>query len=783
MSQQNQPSPETTVHSSQHTSDDSCKEIIDAVTSFTDKIGTINTETPEIQQWCDNRGLPTEQNTESILKTHAAITAFLRFALIDFEQQSPDSQARSVTAYDSVADTDTYGAVVTASREHDVVTSVPDVLPVETALTDTPVHEFSELRKAVRQLATVDNPFDVLGACYESLLPQDTRWYEGQFHTPEELATFMGTVIGNANPSRILDPGIGAGMLTHATNRTTTNAEIHGIERNPISLLLVITALLYDNTPEENTSGNTVSLHEYDFFNCDAETIGTFDAVITNPPYTKHQQLTATDKTRIQRTVDAAFDSEYDVSKLAPLYTYFSMYTTAFLEQDATAVFLLPAEALNTDYGIVWKQFLLDQFDITALIRISPNTESVFDNVETTSLIIIGSYTGSDDVTSTDSNVSFIEIDNTDSIVQFTELLQRTGNPVGETIDTLTENIEQYIDPVHYDRVPQPSLSPQTPWSQYFTADAVISTNNDALITFGEIVTISRGIGTGQNSFFCLSENDRVNTTGTHTWDIPTTVLTPIVRRATHIPHYTFTTHDWEKLRESGEKTWLLYHVTELDATIDTGTHHTDETVAAQAPLTEFTSNNVEPPDPDSEQTDAALSESTRKAVLAYLQYGMQLDDPPNETYLATHRSPWYVVERQTPPDILYTSMNRGSGRFIYNKANVRHLNNLHGITLTIDLTDDELKSLLAYLNTSLVDTYLMHTGRTLSSGMRKIEPGDITTLPVIDPRSLPADTVKELASAFDTLCNASRTETMDVTQTITQIEAILEHRIGINPA
>jgi hypothetical protein len=198
---------------------------------------------------------------------------------------------------------------------------------------------------------------------------------------------------------------------------------------------------------------------------------------------------------------------------------------------------------------------------------------------------------------------------------------------------------------------------------------------------------------------------------------------------------------DWEQEREEGGEVWVLYHLKELDA--DEINQAMPDEAEGDATLTAYANE-----DPESNETPG---------VVEYLQHGMSDDVEAHSGYLARNRNPWFVVDRRDPPPILVTYMSRGGSRFIRNETDARNLSNLHGIYFDVDITESQMKALLAYLNSEFASEVVRRSGRTYSSGMDKIEPNEMEGVPVLDPCGLTDETVRELAELFDNLREAAR--------------------------
>ena len=69
-----------------------------------------------------------------------------------------------------------------------------------------------------------------------------------------------------------------------------------------------------------------------------------------------------------------------------------------------------------------------------------------------------------------------------------------------------------------------------------------------------------------------------------------------------------------------------------------------------------------------------------------------------------------------------------------------------------VELTKDQLKALLAYLNSSFTQFYVETEGRYIALGPIGLEISQAERMPVLDPRKLSDDEVKKLAELFDKL-------------------------------
>lgn len=693
---------------------------------------TVSLDEPELNEWCEQHGLGKNGPASEIIARQASLTVFLRAIVFD-DNSTVDPTNLSQDIYPEAV-----------RRAHQQLGDrSPTWFALDTVVRDFPKPVFNWIVELRDHIELTETPSDYLGKCYEELIDQEERWRLGQFRTPPDLATLVAELGFTDWCESILSPGVGAGALVtaaasakHKAHRIEPLSDIHAVDVSPLSLLLGSAALL-----ELHIEG-TPTFYQQDFFDMGPEDVSDIDVVLSNPPYTKHHELSPEEKSALNEQIEA--ETGYSFSKLSPLYVYFTVHATQFLEPgDGRAVFLTPAEILNTKYGTDWKEFLLDHYEIEAFILFEQGNGSQFGDVATTSLITVANRT---DNPSDEHTTRCIRIDDAPSMQE----LHSYSGVHDEMVDIDTDNPVMETDWGFVRKMYQQAFDAGDNWGSFFDDSEVII--DDKLVQLNDLARVTRGIATGQNSFFCLSESDCDGTDHGTSWSIDERFLAPVIRKSHKMPYYDYRVEDWENQLDAGTEAWLLYHLDDLEWDPTYFAQEIADEKTSQQQLTEFSPDT----DGDGFDDEAGLSESDC-GVVSYLKYGMELENPPHKTHLAESRDRWYVVEQRKPADILYTSMTRGKGRFVYNRMGARNLNNVHSIHLTVELSDVERKALLAYLNSEFADTVIKQSGRTLSSGMSKVEPGDLKNIPVIDPRELDDEIVSRLADHFDELCTASR--------------------------
>ncbi|MFD1641333.1 HsdM family class I SAM-dependent methyltransferase [Halohasta litorea] len=661
-----------------------------------------------VEAWCEQQGLDRLDDPREIVARQAAFNTLLKSTL--YEQYHRQGRLPELPA-------DPRDAFERARAETDDPAFTEYVLDDVASVADATV--LTDLLDARHELVAADEPSEAIGRLFESLTPQSARRKLGQFRTPPAIASLMAEWLIRDGTETVLDPGMGAGALAAAAYKRKQAlvdrpplADIHGVDLNELAVVMAATSLALLNNGEPH------NLRVGDFLNADPDDLEPVNAVISNPPYSRHHELDPTYKERVNAQAETEVGGS--VSALSPMYAYFYYHAAECLAPGGRLSFITPSEFLETGYGESLKQFLSSEFDIRALVLFDRD-EAKFDEALTTSL------------------VSFLEKPDGDDPSDLTRIIRVDADPSeAELLAAIDGDREGETDWGFINAVPQADLEPGEKWTGLFDP---LEIETDDLVALSALATVTRGIATGQNDYFCLTQQ------AVDEWGIDERYCSKIIRNARSVPGYEYTAADWEADREAGREVWVLYHLTELDSEI-----------ANRLQTTE--ADETRPFDDESPAGEAELD-----GIVGYLRHGLSDEIAANDGYLASHRTPWYVVDRRDPPPVVVTYMSRGGSRFIRNETDARTLSNLHGLYFDVDLTDSEQRALLAYLNSEFASEVVRRSGRTYASGMDKIEPNELEGVPVLDPRGLDSETVDALAARFDDLRAAARENTEQSTE------------------
>lgn len=557
--------------------------------------------------------------------------------------------------------------------------------------------EASSLRGPLRDaIATIKAHAvsDKLGQLYEELMPQEERRRLGEFYTPKPIAEFMVKWALKRRDDHVLDPCVGSGTFLiealHYMEALGSNAEeaasrLYGVDVNPLAVLMTTINIL-SRAPNAKP---LVFLADFlDLNRLNALVLGfdraEFDVVVCNPPYTRHHELPPSYKERIARMIEA--EAGEPVSRLSSIYLHFFIHSYQFLRDGGRLAFITPSEWMEADYGVALKRFLARKMQVESIVLFGEKVLA-FPDALTRACITLASK---------------------EAPRKYTPLIELHSWPsISELIEAVEEGVEKDYEWGRVRLCNLASIDPSTKWTPLF--EVVTARAMPHFMTkLGSLAKISRGIATGANEFFTLTEHE------VRIYGIEREYLKPVIPSARYLKGYDFTESDWELLKREGRKVYLLWCFRRKE-------------------------------------------ELRGTSVLNYIERGEERGF--NRRYLTRHRPVWYWVERRGVPDALLIYMFRGGLRFVYNRANAYALNTLHCVYFDEKVKEEtsNLKAVLAYLNSSPAFKLARNTVRVYGGGMYKLEPREAMEIPCIDPCKLSTDWREGLATLFDELCVAAK--------------------------
>jgi len=475
----------------------------------------------------------------------------------------------------------------------------------------------------------------------------------GQFATPPRVAREIVTYALNhvqKRDIRYLEPGFGTGAffnsLLHEVDAVDSQqrlTEVRGYEvdthyAEPIRKLYASTLL---------------DLRLEDFTEAKPDL---FDIILCNPPYVRHHHMTAAKKVALSKDVATRYNMK--PSGLTGLYNYFMMNGEAWLSNEGIAAFLVPSEFLDVNYGVTVKSFLLKNVCLSR-IHLYESEDVQFE----------------------------------DALVSSAVVWYRKGKPATDSVIELSYG-GSLTTPAHSRTVALSTLDPAVKWTRLIRKgaaadpDPVIDQERFMLKDFFEV---KRGLATGDNSFFVLSEQQA------NEYGITRASLTPVLPSPRYLKANVIES-DTQGVPVNTDRLFLL------------NCRQTPEMLATDHPQT-----------------------------WQYLQKGV---GTVSKKYLCNSRKLWYLQEFREPAPVLCTYMGRGIKgsnqpfRFVLNQSKAIATNSYLMLypkpfwRQRAAQNPDLMREVWQVLSEITTDD-LTTEGRTYGGGLEKIEPSELGKVPV----------------------------------------------------
>jgi adenine-specific DNA-methyltransferase len=307
----------------------------------------------------------------------------------------------------------------------------------------------------------------------------------GQFATPPNLALDIARYTLDLWQSRtdvasFLDPAIGSGSFYCALRRTfspQTIADACGVEIDPP----------FADAAKSLWGDSGLRIISGDFTRLSPDRL--YNLVVTNPPYVRHHHLDRSDKERLKTRVADRFG--LDISGLAGLYAYFLLLCDAWTAPSGLAIWLIPSEFMDVNYGAVVKTYLTENVKLLHIHRYCP------------------------------SDVQFCDALVTSAIVVFEK------SPAADHHQVRFSFGGSITNPASSERVPLAALRTAKKWTGLSKGWTLAVEESH---TLGDFFSIKRGMATGANSFFILERDEAIRK------GIPAEFLRPILPSSRHLP-------------------------------------------------------------------------------------------------------------------------------------------------------------------------------------------------------------------------------------------------------
>lgn len=466
----------------------------------------------------------------------------------------------------------------------------------------------------------------------------------GQFATPTGLAQdvlkFAALLLDPGAKVRFLDPAVGTGSFYSALRKVfpvKRIAEALGFEIDPH----------YGDPAAHLWQGSGLTLKLTDFTR--EKPAPQSNLVICNPPYVRHHHLHNGDKERLHLLTLKA--SGMNLSGLAGLYCHFLGLSHPWMADGGIAGWLIPSEFMDVNYGRAVKHYLLERVTLLQIHRFDPN-----------------------DVQFDDALVS-------SAVVWFRNAAPPTNHAVtfsfGGTL----------LEPKVSKQIAAKDLAHELKWSRFPLADV---RGREVTPTITDFFQIKRGIATGDNHYFILSEED------IKARDLPLEAFRPILPSPRYLPEDNVKAGK-DGIPALGKRLFLL---------------------------------------------DQRLNENEIRfrypSLHAYLEEGKARGI--DKGYICSHRTPWYAQEDRPPAPILCTYLGRDRTkrgrpfRFILNESRATVANVYLAMYPRPSLAramahDPELIRRVWKILNEIPTDQLLGEGRVYGGGLHKLEPKELANV------------------------------------------------------
>ncbi|MEM2179116.1 MAG: N-6 DNA methylase [Candidatus Methanomethylicaceae archaeon] len=655
---------------------------------------------------------------------------------------------------------------ITGNFEPIFKTGIYDLIPIpdDPSIMDR-INDFISFLDSIK----VEEIGELAGYIYEELIPPEERHRLGQFYTPPAICELITKWAIRNLDNIVLDPGVGSGgfllqayriLLKLKTGKDTlpTSKEIHerilkqlyAIDINPFPAHLTAMNLSMRNVRVPSTTMNVIV---GDFFTINPKQeveapyviktvageirrkflIPEVDVVIGNPPYTRWTEIPEKTKNMIKESLGKSI-KEYSLTPqisrgIEPgIYVYWVMHANRFLKEKGRLGMIISNLWMQTDYGIKFGKFLLNNFKIKAIIDF---TLRLFTALISTCVILMEKENNKE--IREENEIVFIHIPGQIENIKVDEILEIIKNKTSENY---------YVKVIKQKDIPEDKK-----WIDVFLGKETIFEKplfiklNQFFEPFRgntvwSIYAISHGKrpDVGASEFHYLSpsklKENKLMEYAYPNVNLKEALIWPAITSARQIEFFTFNEEDWKKMLKNDEKCYMFI---------------------GHKPRDEL---------PKEVNEYVKWGETECRTKIRKTRGGGRL---ANETESAKIRAKtkgfcgWYDLGGVEHAPIFAVRQARYKTRFIKCDFPVAMYDALIAFIPKIELSNEQINALLAYLNSSFTQYYIETHGRYIAKGPIGLEVSIAKDMPILDIRKLSESQIKELAKKFNELENETR--------------------------
>ncbi|MGA2617575.1 MAG: N-6 DNA methylase [Thermoguttaceae bacterium] len=214
-----------------------------------------------------------------------------------------------------------------------------------------------------------------------------------------------------------------------------------------------------------------------------------YNVILTNPPYVRHHHLSAEEKQGLAESVQAA--TGLRLSGLSGLYCYFLLIAHSWLAENGLAVWLIPSEFMDVNYGEAVKRYLTERVTLLQIHRFCPSDVQFGDALVSSAIVAF---------------------ENRKPNAEH-EALFSFGGSLAKPAESARVTLERLRATPKWSALPQQANKGHEPGS----------------VALGDLFTVKRGLATGNNGFFIVPR-DKLKQLG-----IPVSCVRPILPSPRHL--------------------------------------------------------------------------------------------------------------------------------------------------------------------------------------------------------------------------------------------------------
>lgn len=468
---------------------------------------------------------------------------------------------------------------------------------------------------------------------------------KGQFWTPDWVAEAMVEYVLTDAGGRLFDPAVGAGAFFRAAKVVAKEKGVpYALSGMDIDEKALGEAIQHGLSEDDIKD---VKIGDFIFQSSQNK----LSAIVANPPYIRHHRISLTTKEKLKRLSMESMGTILDGR--AGLHVYFLIRALTLLEDGGRLAFIMPADTCEGKFANDLWYWVSKNFCLDAVITFAPEA-SPFPNIDTNPLVF------------------FIRKDRPQDKFIW-----------AKCYESKTETFKLWVRSRF-------SLAPESSFMSFgrelaeglqtgFSRPPM--TEKASKYVLGDFVQVVRGVATGANEFFFLTDEQ------VQQLEIPAKYFVRAIGRTRDVPTAEITQETLDSLRKKGRPTLLL-------------------------------ALNGEP------------FESYPDKLKRYLWNGEKLG--LHQRPLISQRKPWYKTEIRVVPPFLFAYLGRRNVRFIRNTAQIIPLTGFLCIYPKSEEKEfnDRLWQILNHPNTI---SNLALIGKSYGDGAIKVEPRSLEKLPIPD--------------------------------------------------